>query len=76
MGETVEEAKEVTGLTQGQQMEHAANVVPSVKRDSILPTGKTCKNCSNKDHFAHVCGPHKGRCLLASNLIMVYPSGN
>ena len=52
MGETVVDAEEIAGLTQGQQMEHAATMVPSVKRDNVL----TCRNCNNKIHFAGICG--------------------
>ena len=39
MWETMVEAKEVTGLIQGQQMEHVATVIPGVKRDSSSPLG-------------------------------------
>ena len=37
------DAEDVTGLIQGQQMEHAATVVPSVKRSSVLPIGNCAK---------------------------------
>ena len=33
-------AKEVTGLMHGQQMEHVATVVPSVKRDTYVGNAK------------------------------------
>ena len=40
--ETIVEA-EVTGLIQGQQIEHVATVLPSVKRYSVHPMGKLAR---------------------------------
>ena len=37
------DAKEVIGLIQGQQKEHAATAVLSVKRDSVLLMGKCAR---------------------------------
>ena len=43
MWESMVEAEEIAGFIQGQQIEHAATVVPSVKREGVLPMGKLAR---------------------------------
>ena len=74
MGETILEAEEVTGLIQGQQMEHAATVVTSVKRDNVLPTGKLTRIVRTRITLLTYVGYAKCRGLLASTVTMVHPS--
>ena len=73
MGEIMVEDKEVAGLIQGQQLEHVATVVPSVKRDSVLPMGKISRIITRITLLTYV-GNAKGRGLLASTITMVLPS--
>ena len=68
------EAKEVTGLIQGQQMEHLATVVPSVKRDSVLPMGKLARIVTTRITLPEYVGDAKGQGLLASSITMVHLS--
>ena len=69
---TVVEADEATGLISGQQMEHVATVVPSVKTDSVLLMGKLARNVTRTTLFTYV-GNAKGRSLLASTTTMAHP---
>ena len=68
------EAEKVAGLIQGQQMEHVATVVPSVKRDSVLPVGKLAGIVTGRITLLMYVGNSKGRGLLASPVTMVHPS--
>ena len=74
MGEIMVEAKEVTGLIWGQQMEHVASVVPNLKRDSILPMGKLARFVTRRITLLMYVGNAKGRGLLASTITMVHLS--
>ena len=65
--------QEVTGLIQCQQMEHAATMVPSVKRDSILPMGKLARIVTRITLLTYVDNA-KGRGLLALTVTMVHSS--
>ena len=73
-GETKAEAGEVADLIQGQQMEHAATVVLSVKRDSVLPMGKLARIVTTKITLLTYVGNTEGRGLVASTVKMVHPS--
>ena len=73
-GETVVEAKEVTGVIQGPQMEHVATVVPSAKRYSVLPMGKLPRIVTRRITLLIYVGNAKGRGLLASTVTVVHPS--
>ena len=68
VGETVVEAEEVASLIQGQQMEHVATVVPSVKRDSVLTMEKLAKIVTTRIILLTYVGNAKGRGLLASSV--------
>ena len=74
LGETLVEAEEVTGFIQGQQMEHEGTVVPSVKRDHVLPMGKLARIVTTRITLLMYLGSAKGRGLLASTITMVNPS--
>ena len=56
-------------------MEHAATVVPSVKRDNVLPMGKLARIVTTRIILLTYVGNAKGRGLLASTITMVHPSG-
>ena len=60
VGEPMVEAKEVTGLIQGQQMEHVATVVPSVKGHNVLPMGKLARNVKTRITLLMYVGNAKG----------------
>ena len=66
------EAEEVIGLIEGQQMEHAATVVPNVKRDSFLYMGKLAGIVTRITLLTYV-GNAKGH--LASTITMFHPNG-
>ena len=49
-------------------------MIPSVKRDSALPTGKLARIVTTRNILLVYVGDAKGRGLLASTITMVHPS--
>ena len=68
------EARKVAGLIQGQQTEHVTTVVPSVKRDSVLPIRKLARIITTRIILLTYVGNAKGKGLPVSTVTMVHPS--